>query len=51
MFCPSCGKEIPDESRYCLACGKSPSAIVNIPETVPSSDLACLTGRGTSFLP
>jgi hypothetical protein len=26
MFCPSCGKEIPDDSRYCLGCGKSPSA-------------------------
>lgn len=26
MFCPSCGKEIPDESQYCLACGKSPTA-------------------------
>ena len=23
MFCPSCGKEIPDDSSYCLACGKS----------------------------
>jgi hypothetical protein len=26
MFCPSCGKEIPDNSRYCLVCGKSPAA-------------------------
>lgn len=30
MFCPSCGKEIPDESRYCLACGKSPSATLGV---------------------
>jgi hypothetical protein len=29
MFCPSCGKEIPDDSRYCLVCGKSPTAIIN----------------------
>ena len=28
MFCPACGKEIPDESRYCLLCGKSPHATV-----------------------
>jgi hypothetical protein len=26
MFCPSCGKEIPDNSVYCMVCGKSPSA-------------------------
>jgi hypothetical protein len=26
MFCPSCGKEIPDDSRYCLVCGKSLNA-------------------------
>ena len=23
MFCPSCGKEIPDHSAFCLVCGKS----------------------------
>jgi hypothetical protein len=23
MFCPSCGKEIPDHSAFCLACGRS----------------------------
>src|SRR3989304_5502482 len=23
MYCPSCGKEIPDHSRYCLHCGES----------------------------
>jgi hypothetical protein len=22
MFCPSCGKEIPENSRFCLGCGK-----------------------------
>jgi hypothetical protein len=22
MFCPSCGKEIPDHSSFCLGCGK-----------------------------
>jgi hypothetical protein len=28
MFCPSCGHEIPDASRFCLLCGKSPSASI-----------------------
>lgn len=23
MFCPSCGKEIPEDSRFCLGCGKA----------------------------
>src|SRR5262249_31048395 len=26
MFCPQCGKEIPDESRFCLTCGVALSA-------------------------
>jgi hypothetical protein len=28
MFCPSCGNQIPDSSRYCLECGKSPTATI-----------------------
>jgi hypothetical protein len=35
MFCPSCGKEIPDESRFCLACGKNPSAVVKAEKPEP----------------
>jgi hypothetical protein len=31
MFCPSCGKEIPDNSRYCLVCGKSPMEALSKP--------------------
>lgn len=27
MFCPECGKEIPDVSRFCLSCGHSMDAI------------------------
>ena len=23
MFCPSCGTEVPSQSKFCLACGKS----------------------------
>src|SRR5689334_9364112 len=25
MFCPSCGKQIPDGSKFCLHCGKATS--------------------------
>jgi RNA polymerase subunit RPABC4/transcription elongation factor Spt4 len=28
MFCPSCGKQVPDSSRFCLHCGSSISAPV-----------------------
>jgi hypothetical protein len=34
MFCPSCGKEIPDDSHYCLVCGKSPSATLSASKAV-----------------
>ena len=26
MFCPSCGKQIPEDSRFCLYCGTSTSS-------------------------
>lgn len=32
MYCPSCGKNVPDNSKFCLYCGKN----ITIPE--PSSD-------------
>jgi len=28
MFCPECGKAIPDQSRFCLSCGHSLEAIM-----------------------
>src|ERR1039457_8933 len=30
MFCPECGKEIPDASRFCLSCGHSLEAIATL---------------------
>ena len=30
MFCPECGKEIPDASRFCLSCGHSMEAIATM---------------------
>src|SRR4030066_2429974 len=34
MFCPSCGKNVPDNSKFCLHCGSSlstPVANINVP--------------------
>lgn len=33
MFCPSCGRQIPDRSQFCLSCGKP----VSTPEIPPAS--------------
>src|ERR1039457_3221673 len=30
MFCPECGKEIPDVSRFCPSCGHSMEAITTL---------------------
>lgn len=36
MYCPSCGKEIPDSSKFCLHCGSSvPTPAVPIIESQP----------------
>ena len=32
MKCPSCGSDIPDESRFCLKCGKEVIASAQLPE-------------------
>ena len=35
MYCPSCGKSVPENSKFCLHCGSSinaPTANTNIPE-------------------
>ena len=31
MFCPSCGKTIPDASHFCLACGKPVPTVTSKP--------------------
>ncbi|SRR5260221_2606210 len=33
MYCPSCGKSVPDESRFCLYCGSSITSPKPTPET------------------
>ena len=31
MFCPTCGTEIPNDSLFCLKCGRSMSVAPNVP--------------------
>src|SRR5580658_6766919 len=31
MFCPTCGTQIPDDSSFCLKCGRSMSVAPNAP--------------------
>lgn len=33
MFCPNCGKQIPDDSKFCVGCG---SPIAQAPESTPA---------------
>jgi S1-C subfamily serine protease len=33
MFCPKCGKELPDDSQFCLKCGRALS-VVEVPKAV-----------------
>src|SRR5579863_2326865 len=40
MFCPSCGTQVPNESSFCLKCGRSMSVAPNLamsrkPEVIP----------------
>ena len=33
MFCPNCGKQIPDDSKFCVGCG---SSVAQAPESTPA---------------
>ena len=35
MYCPSCGKQIPDQSRFCFICGAAVPAQTSQPVTAP----------------
>ena len=37
MFCPKCGKELPDNAKFCGACGANVNAPVSAPEPVAQS--------------
>lgn len=42
MFCPKCGKELPDDSQFCLKCGQPTTAAAAVPRpksTVNSSHI------------
>src|ERR1700683_4224701 len=32
MFCPKCGKELPDDSQFCLKCGQPTTAAASVPK-------------------
>lgn len=51
MYCPKCGKQIPDESNFCLGCGsdlrgtKTPEKeIESTPDPKPEDDFSSLQG-------
>ena len=51
MFYPACGKQVPDESKYCLACGKKIAAISDAkPAYLRLKDAAVYCGMSTSLL-
>ena len=35
MFCPNCGKEIPDGSRFCTQCGNPTGESVKVVDDTP----------------
>src|SRR5258705_12087884 len=53
MHCPACRRDVPESSRYCLACGArvdaspSPTLTVAVADLLPSSDAL----DGAQFLP
>ena len=48
MFCPTCGKEIPDPSVFCLACGK-PTGVVSPAQPVLVKTKRSSTIRRVAF--
>lgn len=38
MKCPSCSSDIPDESNFCLKCGKAMGKVQDQPQTPPEDD-------------
>lgn len=38
MICPFCGKEVPDDSKFCTSCGQKIEAVTSGPEQEPASE-------------
>jgi uncharacterized OB-fold protein len=47
--CPSCGSEIPDESRFCLSCGKDLVAPAQLPKD-DGSEIFAMMCMGIAFM-
>lgn len=52
MFCPSCAKQIPEQSRFCLGCGKTIHVVAGSmgPEHVSSPAQRSMPGRTRNAL-
>jgi hypothetical protein len=50
MFCPSCGKELPDGSSFCLQCGKPTAAAPAAAQKKPGTQILWIVGLGALLL-
>jgi hypothetical protein len=50
MFCPSCGKELPDGSSFCLHCGKPTAAAPAAAQKKPGTQILWIVGLGALLL-
>lgn len=50
MKCPSCSSEIPDESRFCLKCGKEVAAVQVPPAEDDGSEMFAMMCMAFAFM-
>jgi hypothetical protein len=50
MFCPACGKELPDGSSFCLHCGKPTGAAPVAARKKPGTQILWIAGLGALLL-
>ncbi len=54
MFCPTCGSQVPDQTKFCPQCGKSCDAPASAPTTTtaaPAEPAACTTAATACATP
>jgi uncharacterized membrane protein YvbJ len=49
LKCPSCGSDIPDESRFCLKCGKDLAPAAQLPKD-DGSEMFAMMCMGIAFM-